>query len=95
MLEHHIDGAPVGRNAGHVLASNENVAFAGLLETSHHTQAGRLAAAGWPQNGEELAGSYREIVFDNRRNITEPLGDVPELDNRIVQTHPPRGRKLN
>ena len=66
-------------------------AFAGLLETSHHTQACRLAAAGWPENGEKFASCYGKIVLDNRCNITEPLGDIPELDNGMFQTHPPQG----
>ena len=46
VLEHHVDRPAIGRDADHVPAADQHLAFARLLEAADHAQAGRLAAAG-------------------------------------------------
>ena len=85
MLEHHIDRAPIGRNAGDVLAANKDFAFAWLLKSRHHAQAGGLAAARGAKDREKFAGLDSKVVLDNCGHFTKPLGNIPEFDNRLFQ----------
>ena len=59
VLEHRVDVALVGRNAFGGLAENLDMPFVGLLEAGNEAQARRLARAGRPEHGEELA--FRDV----------------------------------
>ena len=54
-LEHGVDVAPVRRDADGVDAADEDLALVRLLEAGHEPQRRRLAAAGRPEQREELA----------------------------------------
>ena len=54
-LEHHVDRPPVGRQRGQIHAVEQEGAIARRLEAREHAEQGGLAAAGGPQQGEELA----------------------------------------
>jgi hypothetical protein len=56
-----------------------------LLETRDHPEGRGLAAAGWPEQRKELAGSHFEIGIINRDEITEPLDDVVDPDDRAAR----------
>jgi len=45
MLEHHVDQAPVGRDAAHRVAADPHVALVGHQEAGNQPQQCRLAAA--------------------------------------------------
>ncbi len=77
-LEHHVGRTFVGRNAGHVLAIDENRAGRRRIETGQHAQQGRLAAPGPAEQTEDLAliDAQRDIV--HRNEIAKLLGDSVE-----------------
>ena len=54
-LEHHVDRALVGRDSGHVLPIDQDLAFGRQFEPGDHPQQGGLAAARGPQQHEEFA----------------------------------------
>ena len=80
VLEDGVDVAPVGRQPGHVLPVELDEARGGLLEAADHAQRCRLAAAGRPQQGEELAVAHLEVDVVDRRNVPELLHDIHEPD---------------
>ena len=60
-------GALVGRNVGHVLAVDQDVALGRHFEAGQHAQQRGLAAAGGPEQREELAGLDVEAdIVDGR-----------------------------
>ena len=54
-LEHHVDRPPVRRHAGQILAVEQDAARVRRLEAGEHAQQRGLAAAGRPEQREELA----------------------------------------
>jgi hypothetical protein len=57
VLEHHVDRPLVRWNGSDVGTIELDVALIGSLETGKHAQQRALAAAGWSQQREELAGA--------------------------------------
>jgi hypothetical protein len=80
VLEHHVDRPPIGRNAGHVLATNEHAAGARLFEAPDHPEAGGFAAAGRAEQRDERAARQLEIGFLDSGHGAETLRDRPEFD---------------
>ncbi|MCY1305147.1 hypothetical protein D9M70_549340 [compost metagenome] len=60
-LEHHRDVALIGRQHGHVLAADQDLAGGRVFEAGKHAQCCRLAAAGGSKQGHERTG------FDGER----------------------------
>ena len=85
-----LDRPPVGRHAGEVLAVEEDLAGARLLEAGDHAHQRRLAAAGRPEEREELAlvDDQRQVVDGDE--VAEALGDVAELDEGLRRRIVPR-----
>ena len=79
-LEDGVDVALVGGEEGNVFALQLNEAARRLLEAADHAQGCGLAAAGWAEEGEELA------VGDIKRDavhcglISEHLGHVDQAN---------------
>ena len=82
-LEHHVHGAPVGRNFAHVLAVNIDVALGRHFEAGQHAQQCRFAAAGGPEQGEELSRHDVEADIVHADRLTPPLRNVAEADNGL------------
>ncbi len=82
-LEHHIDGAVVGRNVRHVLAVDFNGARGRAFETRQHAQQGRFARARSAEQAEELALVDVERHVGHGRDVTELLGDVADADEGL------------
>src|SRR5574340_573855 len=81
VLEDRVDVALEGREPGDVLALELDQAAARLLEAADHTEGRGLAAAGGPQQGEELAVEDLEgDVVDGHDVGSESLGHVDEAD---------------
>jgi hypothetical protein len=55
LLEHHVDGTAVGRDAAHAAAADLDVPAIGLDEARDHAQQRGLAAARGAEDGEETA----------------------------------------
>ena len=68
-------------------------AVADLLEAGDHPEAGRLAAAGWPDEDHELAVRDLEVEVVDREYVTVTLGDVVERNGRHVRTSTPPGHR--
>ena len=79
-LEHGVDVAPVRRDADGVDAADEDLALVRLLEAGHEPKRSGLAATGRPEQGEELALADLEVDRIDRRDRTEALRRVAELD---------------
>ena len=75
-----LTGPPIGRRAGHVAAADQHLALARLLEAADHAQAGRLAAAGRPEQGDEGGRRDGEIDAADRCDRAVALGDRAKLD---------------
>ena len=79
-LEDGVDVALVGRQPGHVLALQLDQAGGGHLEAADHPQRRGLAAAGRPQEREELAVLDIEVDVVDGGAVAEALDDVHEMD---------------
>ncbi len=79
-LEHHVGGSLIGRNAGNILALQQDAALGRLLETSQHAHQRGLAATGGAEQREELTlvNIKRQIVDGDE--ITKTFGDVFKAD---------------
>lgn len=79
-LEHHVGGALIGRNAGNILALQQDAALSRFLETGQHAHQRGLAAAGGTKQREELAlvNIERQIIDGDK--IAETFGDVFKAD---------------
>ena len=64
VLEHEADAPVLGRDAGGVLAQDQDAAGVGLLEARDHSQKRRLAAAARSQKGGQRAVRHldRDVV---------------------------------
>ena len=81
LLKNGVDIALVGRNSRNVHALKENTATCWLLKTRNHFQCCGFAAARWPQHGEELAATNREVgvFYSGERTIL--LAHVIEVND--------------
>ena len=63
VLEHDADGAAqrVQRHVADVDAVEHDATAVDVVEARDQAGDGRLAAAGWPDQGDRLAGSYAEV----------------------------------
>ena len=75
-LEHEADVALGRALERHVVAVEQNLARRWQLEPRDHPQRRRLAAAGWPQEHEELAVRDCERRLAHRDEIAEALLQV-------------------
>ena len=71
-LEHHRGVAPVRRHVGHVAVAEPDLAAVGRDEAGHHPQRRGLAAAGRPEQRDELAIGHieRDIIDGGEAAIT-------------------------
>ena len=82
-LEHHRDVPVAGCEVGHVDVVDPHRARGHLLEPCHHAQKRRLAAAGGPDEDDELAVRDREAhVVDGDEAVSVHLRDPVEVDRR-------------
>jgi hypothetical protein len=81
LLEHHVDRAPVGRHARHVLPLQNDAARVRHLEPGDHPQGGRLAATARAEQREELALGDRERDVVDRPDPVEALADTVKGDS--------------
>ena len=77
----HAEAAEMGRAAGHVLAVDQDAAGGGLDEARDEVQGGRLAAAGRPEQREELALQHRQVEAVHRAEGAVLARATPELDD--------------
>src|ERR1044072_164229 len=82
VLEDRVDRAVVGRHAPNILATELDRAAARCLEAGDHAQRRRLARAGRPQQGEELALGDLEVDSGNRDHLAVVLGEFDQADVR-------------
>ena len=85
VLEHDVDVALVRRQVSHVLAGQQNASRIRDLEAAEHAQRGRLAAAGRPEERDELAGLDGEVEIVDGHSLAVGLGDVLEVNDRLHQ----------
>ncbi len=74
MLEDHADAPLARRKLGDVFPGDSHASLVQRSQPGDAAQQGRLAAAGRPQQGNELA------LGDVRMNILEDLGGTERLD---------------
>jgi hypothetical protein len=81
-LEHHAGVAVPGRQKGHILAADARRAAARLDEAGDHAQGGGLAAAGRPEQHDELAVGDVERHPRDDGVIAVALGEIDQLEPR-------------
>jgi hypothetical protein len=72
-LEDGVGRPPEGGQAGHVVAVEQDLALARLLEPGDHPQGGGLAASRRPEHREELASRDVEAHLADRSEVAEAL----------------------
>src|SRR5262249_22682765 len=82
VLENHVHGTAVRRNADHRSAAYPHIAFAWLLETGDEAQRRRLAAARWAEQGMKGAAAHRKSDAVDRDELTVALRDLRKFDVR-------------
>ena len=70
------------RSIGEVLAREKNPSAVGQIEAGDHAQERRLAAARWPQQGEEFACLDGDADLIDRGKVAETAGDILDLEQR-------------
>ena len=102
VLEHHRDVAVDGVEVVDDLAADQDLARGRVLETRHHPQRRRLAAARRPDEDHELAVVDLQVeVVDGDGAVAEPLrhplerdpGHLGEADDRLDVGDPHRSRR--
>ena len=83
VLEDSVDMAFMRCHSRNVDAFQTDGTFGRVFESGDHPQGGGLPAPGWPEQGEELAGTDREISVRHRDVVLEALGDVIDLNDRF------------
>jgi hypothetical protein len=76
VLKHHADIAPVGRDAGDILAVDAHRAAIGLDETGQNHQDGGFARAGWPQQRNKFVFPDFQTDIPDGIQIAVGLGDA-------------------
>ena len=89
VLEHHADVALVRRRVVDRPTVEHDLAVRDALEAGEHHQAGGLARAGRPEQGQELAARdvQVEVAHDQRLAVIGLL-DVDETDVGLERHHP-------
>src|SRR3954452_1588902 len=82
VLKDGVDGTVVGGHPADILARQLDRAAAGILEAGDHPQRRRLAGAGRPEQGEELAPLDLQVYSGNRNHLTVMPGEVRQTDVR-------------
>ena len=82
-LEHHVDRPPVRRQAGDVLAAEQDAAFTRLLEAREHAQQRGLAAARGPEQREEFTLVDVERDAIDGGHLAEAFADRFERHQRL------------
>ena len=80
-LKDHVDRAAIGRDGGHVLTINEQVAATWLLEASEHAQKCRLATAARTEQGKKLIRLDVERYSINRNHLAEFFCHIVDRDH--------------
>ena len=80
VLEDGVDRTVIRRHAADLLAGEFERAAAGVLEAGDHPQRRRLARAGRPEEGEELAAPHLEVDSRNRDHLAVVLGEASQTD---------------
>ena len=80
VLKHEPDPPLANLAVCRILALEQHAPAIGRLEPGDDAQQRRLAAAGWPEQRHELARAYLEAHVAQRREATEGLGDVADVD---------------
>src|SRR5690606_33401112 len=88
-LEHGVHRPFVGWPQPHFLAVDLERAFRGVLEAGDHAQRRGLAAAGRPEEGEELAVADAQVDAVDRHDLAEPFRDPDQFDGWLAQVPPP------
>jgi hypothetical protein len=81
-LEDGVGRALERRQAGHVVAVEQDAPLGRLLEAGDHAQSGRLAASRRAQHREELTARDVELHLAYGREVAEALRDTLEPDAR-------------
>ena len=79
-LEDRVDGPPVGRQARDVAAVDQHDAGVRPLEAGDQPEGRRLAAAGRPEQRQELAFDDGQVERVDGGDVAEAPGDAAELD---------------
>src|SRR5207302_7160763 len=87
VLEDRVDVALVGRQRRHVLVLEQQLAAVGLLEAGDDAQRRGLAAAGGPEEGQELRAADREIDALQNGSSREGLGEALKAQQRPSGLH--------
>ena len=86
-LENGVQRALVRRDAGELLAVQEDGTFVRLEEARDHPQEGGLAAAGGTEEGEEFAAADVQVDVLEDLLVAERLGQALDVDDLV---HSPR-----
>ena len=65
---------------GHFRAVQKNASLIRSFQSGKNAQQRRLAATGWPQEGDELAGFDLKIDIVQDRERSEPFGDMFHME---------------
>ena len=74
-LEHHVDGALVGRQPAHILPAQQNLARSGRFKPGQHAQQGGLAAARAAQQRKNFALADGQAHLVHRHRFIKPLDE--------------------
>ena len=78
VLKHHVDRPAIGRNGGHGVTVDLDLACARRLEARDQPQQRGLPAARWAEQGEELALLDLQVDRVNGSNVPEPLREIAQ-----------------
>ena len=84
VLKHHADSTSLGRQAGDLVTADVDAAGVQRGQPCDGPQQGRLAAAGRPQQGDELAMLDIGVDVGEHRGLAEALGQPPQRDRIAV-----------
>ena len=90
-LEDHRDVSSPGRQVVDRPAAQKHVASRGRLQPRDQAERRRLAAAGRPQEADDLTGADVQVDGVDGDQVAEDLGQAPERDRRHV---PGRGARV-
>ena len=93
MLVNHADAVAervLGGTDHHLLAVHENLPFVGEIDAGNHVHQGGLAAAVFPQDGQNFAPVHVQVNMVVGDHAAEPLRDPAHLQRqRFFHGQPP------